>query len=192
MRRPGGSDGNVQLPAIVATILLVGLALEGATLLDLTRFLTLHAFVGMRLIPVVARARQRRLANGAVLPGRRRVRSPRAAAPVPAAGRLAGRGRLDDHALRDRRRAARARPGGPIAALHKASFVVWVGSVGLHVLIRLVRLPDALRLRRPGLAFRLAIASSTVVAGFAVATLTLPAADRLQDDVSAHVGLDAG
>lgn len=44
----------------------------------------------------------------------------------------------------------------------------------------------------PGLAFSLAIASSTVVAGLAVAALTLPAVDRLQDDVSAHVGLDAG
>jgi hypothetical protein len=60
------------------------------------------------------------------------------------------------------------------------------------VLVRLVRLPDALRLRRPGLAIRLAIAASTVVAGLAVATLTLPAADQLQDQVSAHVGLDAG
>lgn len=84
------------------------------------------------------------------------------------------------------------RAGGRIAALHKASFVVWFGSVGLHVLIRHVRLPDALRLRRPGRAFRLATAASTVVACLAVATLTVPASDRLQDDVSAHVGLDAG
>lgn len=54
MRRLGGSDGNEQLTANLATILLVGLALEGATLLDLTRFLTVHAFVGMMLIPAVA------------------------------------------------------------------------------------------------------------------------------------------
>src|SRR5207247_4586033 len=50
----GGSDGNEQLTAIVATLLLVLLAIEGATLLNLQSLLTMHAFVGMLLIPVVA------------------------------------------------------------------------------------------------------------------------------------------
>src|SRR4051794_25947642 len=50
----GGSDGNEQLTAIVATILLVLLAVEGATLLNLSSLLTVHAFVGMLLVPVVA------------------------------------------------------------------------------------------------------------------------------------------
>ena len=47
----GGSDGNEQLTAILATLLLVLLAIEGATLLDVRRLLTVHAFVGMLLIP---------------------------------------------------------------------------------------------------------------------------------------------
>ena len=54
MRRLGGSDGNEQLTAVVATLLIVLLAVEGATLLDLTPLLTVHAFVGMLLVPVVA------------------------------------------------------------------------------------------------------------------------------------------
>src|SRR5438093_9615604 len=55
MRRfGGGSGGNEQLTAIVATLLLVLLAIEGATLLNLQSLLTMHAFVGMLLIPIVA------------------------------------------------------------------------------------------------------------------------------------------
>jgi hypothetical protein len=54
MRRLGGSSGIGQLTAIVATVLVVGLAVGGATLLDLTQLLTVHAFLGMLLIPVVA------------------------------------------------------------------------------------------------------------------------------------------
>src|SRR5881397_3269816 len=49
----GGSAANEQLTAIVATLLLVMLALDGATLLRLTSLLAMHAFVGMLLIPVV-------------------------------------------------------------------------------------------------------------------------------------------
>ena len=50
----GGSSGNEQLTLAVAALLLVLLAVEGATLLNLNRLLTVHAFVGMLLIPVVA------------------------------------------------------------------------------------------------------------------------------------------
>src|SRR5438309_7021300 len=50
----GGSEANEQLTALVATILLVLLAAEGATLFWITSLLTVHAFVGMLLLPVVA------------------------------------------------------------------------------------------------------------------------------------------
>jgi hypothetical protein len=49
----GGSDGNEQLTALVAALLLVLLAVEGATLLRINALLTVHAFVGMLLVPVV-------------------------------------------------------------------------------------------------------------------------------------------
>jgi hypothetical protein len=78
------------------------------------------------------------------------------------------------------------------SSLHKASFLVWLGSVGLHVLVRIVRLPAALRMKLPGAALRLAIGATAVVAGLTVATLTLPAPDRLQDAVSGHARLDHG
>jgi hypothetical protein len=51
----GGSDGNEQLTAIVGTLLLVVLAIEGATLVNLRSLLTVHAFIGMLLIPIVTR-----------------------------------------------------------------------------------------------------------------------------------------
>src|SRR2546423_5966228 len=50
----GGSDANEQLTALTATLLVVLLVVEGATLLRITSLLTVHAFVGMLLIPVVA------------------------------------------------------------------------------------------------------------------------------------------
>ena len=52
--RAGGSAGNRQLTALVAAILVLLLAIEGATLLRLGSLLTVHAFVGMLLIPIVA------------------------------------------------------------------------------------------------------------------------------------------
>jgi len=82
------------------------------------------------------------------------------------------------------------RTHGPIVGLHKASFVVWLGALGVHVLTRLPRLWSAWQLRIPGLSLRLAAVAGSLLAGFAVATLTLPAADQLQDGISAHVGLD--
>jgi hypothetical protein len=50
----GGSAANQQLRAFVASALLLLLAIEGATLLNVRSLLTVHAFVGMLLIPVVA------------------------------------------------------------------------------------------------------------------------------------------
>jgi hypothetical protein len=195
MRKPlGGSDGNEQLTAIVATLLLVLLAAEGATLLNLGSLLTVHAFVGMLLVPVVALKlastgwRMLRYYLGGEEYVRRGPPHPLmrlVVAPVAVSSTIVllatGIALL-----------ALDRTQGPIVGLHKASFVVWLGSMGIHVVAHLLRLPDALRLRRPGLALRVGLAASALVAGVAVATLTLPAADRLQDVVSAHAGIDAG
>ena len=48
-----------------------------------------------------------------------------------------------------------------------------------------------LRGRYPGLALRLGLVAVTLVAATAVAVATLPGADRLQDQMTAGVGLDA-
>jgi hypothetical protein len=49
----GGSAANEHLTAVVAALLLLLLAVEGATLLHIRSLLTVHAFVAMLLIPIV-------------------------------------------------------------------------------------------------------------------------------------------
>jgi hypothetical protein len=192
-RLVGGSDGNEQLTAIVATLLLVLLAVEGATLLRLESLLTVHAFVGVLLVPVVGvkLASTGWKALRYYLGGEEYVRRgpPHVAlrvlvAPVLVASTacLLGTG-LALLAL-DRRQ-------GPLVGLHKASFVVWLGAMSLHVLTRALPVARALRRRVPGLGFRVAVAATALGAGLALATLTLPAVDHLQDGVSARVGFDA-
>src|SRR5690348_405875 len=46
--------GNEQITALAGILLIVFLAVEGATLLNLRALLTVHAFVGMLLLPIVA------------------------------------------------------------------------------------------------------------------------------------------
>jgi hypothetical protein len=81
--------------------------------------------------------------------------------------------------------------GGTLVGLHQASFIVWIGAAGLHVLAHARKLPRHLRARVPGAALRLSLVATTVVAGMALATATLPAADALPDRVTAEIGLDA-
>jgi hypothetical protein len=80
---------------------------------------------------------------------------------------------------------------GTMVGLHKASFVVWFGATSVHVLAHLLKLPRLLRTRFRGMALRLSLVATAVVAGALLAIATLPAADRLQDRASAHIGLDA-
>jgi cytochrome b subunit of formate dehydrogenase len=80
---------------------------------------------------------------------------------------------------------------GTLVGLHKASFLVWFGAMSVHVLMRVFRLLPALRLHTAGVAMRLGLVGASLAAGFMLATLTLPAADRLQDAMSGSVGIDA-
>ena len=192
-RLSGRSDGNEQLTAIVATLLLVLLATEGATLLDMHALLTMHAFVGMLLIPVVALKlastgwRMARYYFGDPEYVRRgpphvAVRVLIAPVIVVSTTLLFGTG----VAL-----LALDQTQGTIVGLHKASFVVWLGAMSLHVLMRVFRLMPALRRLSAGTAIRVGLVGASIAAGFMLATLTLPAADRLQDTMSGSVGIDA-
>jgi hypothetical protein len=78
--------------------------------------------------------------------------------------------------------------GGRLVALHKASVLVWLGAMSLHVLTRTPALARTLRRRTPGLAVRMGVAGASLLAGVVLATATLPAVDEVQDGVSAHVG----
>jgi len=188
----GGSDGNEQLTAILATLLLVLLAIEGATLLDVRRLLTVHAFVGMLLIPVVAL----KLASTGwrmlryYLRGEEYVRRgpPHLILRVLLAPLIV----VSTVVLFATGVALLAldQTQGLIVGLHKASFVVWLGATSLHVLTRLAKLPAILRRRLPGTALRLGLAGASLAAGLVLATVTLPAADHLQDSASASFGID--
>jgi hypothetical protein len=189
----GGSAGNEQLTAIVACVLVVLLAVEGATLLNLRSLLTVHAFVGMLLIPVVGLklastawrfARYYLHAEEYVRRGPPHIALRVVVAPVMVTSTLFVFGTGVALLALDRTQ-------GTIVGLHKASFIVWFGATSLHVLAHLLRLRRVLALRLPGLSVRLAIVGTAVLAGVAVATLTLPGADHLQDRATAAVGLDA-
>jgi len=191
-RRAGGSSGNEQLTALLATVLLVLLAIEGATLLDLRSLLTVHAFVGVLLIPPVALKfatvgwRMARYYLGAaeyVRRGPPHIVLRAVVAPAIAASTIALFG--TGVAL-----LVTGETNGTVVTLHQASFIAWVAATSLHVLGHLLDLPRALRRRVPGLAARVAMIGSALALGLAVATLTLPAADHLQDAATAHIGLD--
>ncbi len=184
--------GNEQLTAFAGILLIVFLALEGATLLNLRALLTVHAFVGIFLLPIVALkmastgwrmaryylGREEYVRRGPpALPLRVLV------APVVIASTVVLFG-TGVYLL-----AVHARHGTAVG-LHKASFVVWLASTSIHVLARLVPMSQALRTRYPGFALRLGLVGAVVVAGAALATATLPGADSLQDQMTARVGFD--
>jgi hypothetical protein len=193
VRRFGGSAANEQLTAIIAAVLLPLLVAEGATLLNIRALLTVHAFIGMLLVPVVALKlasagwRMVRYYTGSeeyVLRGPPHLAIRLVVAPVLVASTVllfaTGVALL-----------AVDETEGLLVGLHKASFVVWAGAVGVHFLTRIGPVWRALTRRVPALTFRMAAATLSVVAGVAVATATLPAIDHLQDDVSGHVGFDS-
>ena len=185
--------GNEQLTALAGILLVLFLAAEAATLLDLNALLTVHAFIGMFLLPIVA------LKMGSTgwrmtryYLGREEYvrRGPPAfplrvfVAPVMVASTIVlfatGVYLLAVHEVQ-----------GTAVGLHKASFVVWLVATSIHVLTRLVPTSRALRAAYPGLALRLGLVAATLAAGAVVAVSTLPGADHLQDRVSGTIWVDA-
>jgi hypothetical protein len=186
----GGSAGNEQLTLAVAALLIVLLAVEGATILGIRSLLTLHAFVGMLLIPVVAlkvastswrMLRYYQRGEEYVLRGPPHIALRMLVAPVLVLSTLVVFG--TGVAL-----LALDQTHGTLVGLHKASFLVWAGAFGLHVLAHVLELRHLWRVRIPGSALRVALATASVAAGLVLAIETLPAADRLQDHASERVG----
>jgi len=190
----GGSAGNEQLTLVLAAVLLLLLAVEGATILQIRSLLSVHAFVGMLLIPVVGlkivstgwrMARYYLRGEEYVQRGPPHLLLRMLVAPALLLSTLVVFG--TGVAL-----LALDQTHGTLVGLHKAGFVVWIGAFALHVLAHLLRLPRLWRLPVPGAALRLGVVTLAVVAGVTLATETLPAADRLQDHAAAHVGFDDG
>jgi hypothetical protein len=188
----GGSAGNEQLTAAVAAVLIVLLAVEGATLLNVRSLLTVHAFVGMLLIPVIGlklastgwrMLRYYRRGEEYVRRGPPHIALRVLVAPIVVVSTLFLFG--TGVAL-----LAVDQTHGTLVGLHKASFVVWLGATAIHVLAHLVELPRAARLRAPGVATRVLLVGASLACGAVVAVGTLPAADRLQDHATHFVGVD--
>ena len=169
-----GPAGNERLTAITAIVLIVLLAAEGITILAIRPLLSWHVFVGMLLIPPVALKlgstgyRLLRYYGGSAEYVRR---GPpqfllRLLAPLVVVSTIAvfGTG-VSLVALG---------PGNnALVGLHKASFVVWFGATGVHVLAHVKRLPGLAFATGPGAARRLALVTATVLAGAALAVSTL-------------------
>jgi hypothetical protein len=188
----GGSAGNEQVTAIVGAILLLLLAIEGATLLQLRSLLTVHAFVGMLLVPIVAlklastgwrTLRYYRHSAEYVAHGPPQLVLRVLVAPVIVLSTLVLFGTGVALLFLDERH-------GTLAGLHKASFIVWVAATSVHVLAHILKLPHALTARVPGVALRIAVVAAAVTGGAVLAVATLPGADRLQDHASSHFGFD--
>jgi hypothetical protein len=141
-----GVQGNEQLTALTGTVLLVGFALEGLTLLALGRLLTLHMFLGVLLIgPVLLKigstgyrfVRYYTRSEGYVRKGPP-APIPRMLGPVVVLTSLAVLGTGVALALT-------GRAAGPWLFLHKASFLLWFGAMTLHVLTYAWRVPRILQ-----------------------------------------------
>ena len=194
----GGVDGNERLTAATAVVLIVLLAAEGVTILFLRPLFSAHVFIGMLLVPPVALKlgstgwRFLGYYGGRTAYVRRGPpRLPlRLLAPLVVASTIGvfatgiallvvGPG------------------GGVVLGLHKASFVVWLGSTGLHVLAHLRRIPrlaladwrggpiPSQALVPGGTGRRLALAA-TVVAGAILAIATLRYAQPWVHWIGAH------
>ncbi|HUZ10419.1 MAG TPA: hypothetical protein VMU76_09655 [Acidimicrobiales bacterium] len=135
-RRRTGVEGNARLTGSTAAVLLVLLAAEGVTVLQIRTLITPHVFIGMLLVPPVL------LKMGSTMWrfGRYYLGSPeyRRKGPPPAILRLLG-------PIVVTLTLAVFATGivlllGPTAwrsqmlFLHKATFVVWLGAMAVHVL----------------------------------------------------------
>jgi hypothetical protein len=180
----GGTEGNARLTALTGGVLLVLLAVEGVTILAIRPLLSWHVFVGLLLIPPVLvklaatgyrfvryytrdvhyvekgpPALLMRMLVAPVL-----VASTAAVFTTGVALIVAGPGR------------------GLILGLHKASFVVWLGAFGIHVLAYVLRVPGLVgadwgRDRgTPGMSLRYGIVAGALVAGLILALAAFPAA----------------
>jgi hypothetical protein len=178
----GGATGNGRLTALVGVVLLVLLAVEGATIPGIHRLLSVHIFVGMLLLgPVALKLGSCGYRVVRYYTGEReyvREGPPATLMRVLVAPILV----LSTLTLFGTGIALLAVPHrGPVLGLHKASFIVWFGATSIHVLAYTARagrrvLADLGDGRARGRALRLIAAAVSVAGGVAIAVATYPLA----------------
>jgi hypothetical protein len=181
----GGTNGNEQLTAVVAVILLVLFAVLGATIVFIGQLLWLHLFLGVLLVGPVALKlgstgyRFIRYYTANVAYRRKGPPHPlmRALGPVVILSTvgvfLTGLILLIDGPS----------AGSLVRELHKLTFFAWLAAVGVHVLGHLLELPASLRAvshaeRRtrhlPGSQGRGVVVVLALVGGLVLALIFLP------------------
>jgi hypothetical protein len=177
-RRLGGAAGNTRLTALAGALLLVLLAVEGATIPFLGALLSVHIFVGMLLLgPVALKLASTGYRFARYYAGAREYVELGPPAPlmrVLVAPVLV----LTTLTIFGSGVALLASPHrGAVLGLHKASFVVWFGACAIHVLAYGLRAVRRLVAAAPaGDAVRLALLIAAIAAGVAVAVETYPLA----------------
>jgi hypothetical protein len=178
----GGALGNHRLTSLVGLVLLLGLAIEGATIPWLGSLLSVHIFVGMLLLGPVAL----KLASTGYRMARYYTRGPeyiRLGPPAPLMRMLVAPVLvLTTLTLFGTGVALLAVPHrGTVLMLHKASFIVWFGAMSIHVLVYAARagrgaaadLVDALP---RGRWLRVALTLLAIAVGVLIAVETYPLA----------------
>lgn len=185
MRELGGANGNARLTGTTAVVLVALLALEGVTILFIRPLISMHVFVGLLLVPPVALklastgwrfVRYYTHAPDYVAHGPPRLFLRVLVAPVVVASTLVLFGTGIAMLV--------VRPqSGQLVGLHKAAFVVWFVSTGVHVLAHLARTAGlALADWRPqqrlvAARLRIAAVALSLTAGVVLAVTTLSDAD---------------
>jgi hypothetical protein len=181
----GGTEGNERLTATTGIVLIGLLAAEGVTILAIRPLLSVHVFIGLMLIPPVLlkfaatgyrflRYYTRDLEY--VRRGPPIVLMRMLVAPVLVAATTVVFG--TGIAL-----IVQGPHGGIVLGVHKASFVVWLGAFGLHVLVYILRVPALVgadwgrESARPGVALRYGAVALALVLGVTLAIAVLPAAN---------------
>ena len=174
--------GNGRLTSLVGLVLLVLLAVEGATITSIQQLLSVHVFVGMLLLGPVAL----KLATTGYRFARYYTGVPEYVreGPPPPLMRLfvAPVLVLSTLTLFGSGVAVLAVPHrGAVLGLHKASFIVWFGAMTIHVLAYTLRALKCVRSdlsgrRVPGRGLRVAASLLAVVAGAGLAVATYPLA----------------
>lgn len=181
--RTGGIEGNERLTASTAIVLLAMLAAEGVTIAFIGQLLGAHIFIGVALIPpVLLKLGSTGYRFARYYTGNRAYRARgapplilRAAAPftiVLTLLVLASGVALLFHGP----------DSGGLLLLHKVSFFVWLGFMGVHVLGHILEVPRAAaadwRRARPeaavaGSSMRIALLGVALAAGVAVGAASL-------------------
>ncbi len=180
----GGSEGNARLTGMTGFVLLALLAVEGVTILAIRPLLSLHVFIGLLLIPPVAL----KLASTGyrfLRYYKRDAEYVRNGPPVLLMRMLVAPGLVAATFVVFATGVALLAigPGGGIVlGLHKASFFVWLGAFGIHVLAYALRVPGLVAADwgrgsgTSGAPLRIGIVVLALLVGLTLALAVLPVA----------------